>query len=48
MMNDDRNVTEYICGIVSSILSQPDVSNIIVESDAIFLYVAGEYQCRAE
>ena len=44
MMNDDRNDTEYSCGIVSSTVSQPTVADIIDESDTTILYVAGEYQ----
>ena len=43
MMNDDRNVTEYICVTVSSALSQPTLGDIVDESDATILYVAGEY-----
>ena len=43
MMNDDRNVTEYSCGTVSSTVSQPSIGNIIDESDPTTLYVAGEY-----
>ena len=45
MMNDDRNDTEYSCGTVSSIVSQPKVANVIDESDPTILYVAGEYLC---
>ena len=43
-MNDDRNDTEYQCGTVSSVVSQPSVADIIDESDPTILYVAGEYQ----
>ena len=44
MMNDDRNDTEYICGIVPSTVSQPSLANVIDEGDPTILYV-GEYQC---
>ena len=44
MMNDDRNDTEYSCGTVSSTVSNPTVTDIMNESNAIILYVAGEYQ----
>ena len=44
MMNDDRNDTEYSCGIVSSTVSNPALSDIMNESNTIILYVAGEYQ----
>ena len=44
MMNDDRNVTMYSCGTVSSTVSQPTVADITDESDTTILYVAGEYQ----
>ena len=43
MMNDDRNDTEYSCGIVSSAVSQPTLSDILDESNSTILYVAGEY-----
>ena len=43
MMNDDRNDTEYSCVTVPSTVSQPTVLDIIDESDATILYVAGEY-----
>ena len=42
-MNDDRNVTKYSCGTVSSTVSQLSVADIIDESDPTILYVAGEY-----
>ena len=44
MMNDDRNATEYSCGIVSSTVSDPTIVNIIDESNRTILYVVGEYQ----
>ena len=43
MMNDDRNNTEYSCGIISSKVSNPTVPDIINESDTTILYIAGEY-----
>ena len=44
MTNDDRNDTEYICGIISSTVSQPTFADIIDESDPTILYVVGEYR----
>ena len=44
MMNDDRNNTQYSCGIVSSTVRNPTVIDIVDESDPTILYVAGEYQ----
>ena len=44
MMNDDRNDTEYSCGIVPSTESNPKIRDIIDESDPTILYIAGEYQ----
>ena len=46
MMNDGRNDTEYSCGIVSSTISNPMLSDIIDLSDSTILYVAGEYQYK--
>ena len=42
-MSDDRNDTEYSCGIVSSTVSQPIIADVMDESDSTILYVAGEY-----
>ena len=42
-MNDDRNGTQYSCGIVSSTVSNPTVADIVNKSDPTILYVAGEY-----
>ena len=44
MMNDDRNNTQYSCGIVPNTVSNPTVVDIYDESDSSTLYVAGEYQ----
>ena len=44
MVNDDRNNTQYSCGAVSSIISNPTVANIEEESDPSILYVAGEFK----
>ena len=44
MMNDNRNDTEYSCGIVSSTVSNPTLTDIMDESDPTILYIAGEYQ----
>ena len=44
IMNDDRNNTQYICGIVPSTVSNPTLADIVDESEPIILYVAGEYQ----
>ena len=44
-MNDDRNGSEYRCGIVPA-QSMITVADIINESDPTILYVAGEYLYR--
>ena len=43
MMNDNRNDTEYICGIVPSTGGNPTMTDIVNKSDPTILYVAGEY-----
>ena len=46
-MNDDRNDTEYSCGLLPSTPSDPVVGDILNESDSTILYVAaGEYQYK--
>ena len=42
MMNDDRNNTEYNCGIVPSAISNPTIADIVDESNTTILYIAGE------
>ena len=41
MMNDNRNGSKYQC--VTVLRTQPELTNIIDESDPTILYVAGEY-----
>ena len=48
IMNDDRNDSEYSCGIVLSTVSQPVVADIVDESDATILYVAGKHQYKRQ
>ena len=40
-MNDNRNGSKYQC--VTVLRTQPELTNIIDESDPTILYVAGEY-----
>ena len=44
MMNDDRNGSDYRCVIVPA-QGTPTLADIIVESNPIILYVAGECYC---